>query len=152
MVTTWPKERRLIGQKHSRLDGPDKATGLAKYSFDINRLGMLHARMLRCPYAHAKINSLDTSAAEKMPGFGAIHVIKKAGDELYYAGDEVLAIAADTEEHAADAVRAVKIEYEVLEHFVKEEDALKATGKQTVPSAGKKGGGKPNNQIGRAHV
>ncbi len=125
MATSWPKKRRLIGSKIQRLDGPAKATGKAKYSYDINRNGMLHAVMLRSPHAHAKIKSLDTSDAEKMPGVKAVHPIKKAGDELFWAGEEIFALAADTEEHALDAVRAVKIEYEVLPHLVKEEDALK---------------------------
>src|SRR6516164_4242153 len=111
MATSWPKKRRLIGSKARRLDGPQKATGKAKYSYDINRPGMLHAVMLRCPYPHAKLTRLDTAAAEKMPGVKAVHAIVKVGDELYYAGDEVLALAADTEEHALDAVRAVRVEY-----------------------------------------
>jgi xanthine dehydrogenase YagR molybdenum-binding subunit len=124
MATSWPKKRRLIGTKLQRLDGPAKATGNAKYSYDINRKGMLHAVMLRSPHAHAKIKSLDTADAEKMSGVKAVHGIKKAGDELFWAGEEILALAADTEEHALDAVRAVKIEYEVLPHLVREEDAL----------------------------
>src|ERR671936_667628 len=108
MANTWPKERRLIGTKVQRLDGPEKATGTAKYSFDINRPGMLHAQILRCPYAHARLKSLDTSAAERMPGVKAVHVIAQNGKELSYAGDEVVALAADTEEHLADALRAIK--------------------------------------------
>src|SRR5260370_7884397 len=99
MANTWPKERRLIGTKVQRLDGPEKATGRAKYSFDINRPGMLHARILRCPYGHAKVKSLDTTAAEKMPGVRAVFVVADAGKELFYAGDEVVGIAADTREH-----------------------------------------------------
>jgi xanthine dehydrogenase YagR molybdenum-binding subunit len=138
MATSWPKKRRLIGSKIQRLDGPAKATGKAKYSYDINRPGMLHAIMLRSPHAHAKIKSLDSAVAEKMPGFKGIYLIKKAGDELYYAGDEILAIAADTEEHAHDAIRAVKIEYEVLPHTVKEEDALKEDRKTVSPAGGKR--------------
>src|SRR5215831_8732531 len=104
MANTWPKERRIIGTKTARLDGPDKATGRAKYSYDINRPGLLHAAILRTPHAHAKVKSLDTAAAEKAPGFKALHVIAKEGTELYYAGEEVLALAADTEEHCQDAL------------------------------------------------
>src|SRR4051794_2591799 len=100
MATSWPKKRRLIGTKIQRLDGPAKATGKAKYSYDINRPGMLHAILLRSPYAHAKIKNLDSTDAEKMSGVKAIYLIKKAGDELYFAGDEILGLAADTEEHA----------------------------------------------------
>src|SRR5690348_4631571 len=105
MPYTWPQERRLIGKKTQRIDGPDKATGRAKYSFDINRPGLLHARILRCPYAHAKLVSIDMAPAEKMPGVKAVHMIAKLGQQLYYAGDEVAALAADTEEHATDALR-----------------------------------------------
>src|SRR5207245_4354004 len=132
MAIAWPKERRLIGKDTPRVDGTEKATGRAKYSFDINLPGLLHARILRSPHAHAKVKSLDTSAAETMPGVAAVHVIKKPGSELYYAGDEIVALAADTEEHMLDAIRAIKVEYEVLDHLVKEEDALKATDKRTV--------------------
>jgi xanthine dehydrogenase YagR molybdenum-binding subunit len=128
----WPENRRIIGTKVSRLDGPAKATGTARYGYDINRKGQLHAMILRSPHAHARIKSIDTSAAEKMPGFKAIHAVKKAGDELIYAGDEILGIAADTEEHAADAIRAVKIDYDILDHITNEEEALKAE-KSTVP-------------------
>jgi xanthine dehydrogenase YagR molybdenum-binding subunit len=139
MATSWPKKRRLIGSNNvRRLDGPAKATGKAKYSYDINRDGMLHAIMLRSPHAHAKIKSLDAAAAEKMPGVKAVYQVVKVGDEVYYAGDEILAIAADTEEHAHDAVRAVKVEYEVLPHIVKEEDALKEDRKTVSAIGGKR--------------
>src|SRR5438105_7055147 len=109
MANTWPKERRLIGTKIQRLDGPEKATGRAKYSYDINRPGMLHGKILRSPHAHAKIKSIDTAPAEKMPGVKAVVLINdpKPGKELYYAGDEIAAVAADTEEHAKDALRAI---------------------------------------------
>ncbi len=132
-MATWPQKPRIIGTKVSRLDAPAKATGTAKYSYDINRKGQLQAAILRSPYAHAKIKSLDTSAAEKTPGFKAIFVLKKAGAELFFAGDEILGIAADTEEHVQDALRAVKIDYEVLDHLVVEEDALKNPDRFTLP-------------------
>src|SRR6185437_298903 len=138
MATSWPKKRRLIGTKMQRLDGPVKATGKAKYSYDINRPGMLHAIMLRSPHAHAKIKSIDSTAAEKMPGVKAVYVVAEAGKEVYYAGDEILALAANTEEQAHDAVRAIKIEYEVLPHTVKEEDALKEDRKTVSPVGGKR--------------
>jgi len=90
MATSWPKKRRLIGKPIQRLDGPAKATGKAKYSFDINRKGMLQAVLLRSPHAHAKIKNLDSSDAEKMPGVKAVYAIKRAGDELFWAGEEIL--------------------------------------------------------------
>jgi xanthine dehydrogenase YagR molybdenum-binding subunit len=132
MGISWPKERRIIGTKVPRLDGPDKSTGKARYSFDINRPGMLHAQIVRCPYAHAKVAEIDVSAAEKMPGVKATFVIAEAGKELFYAGDEVVAIAADTEEHARDGARAIKIKYAPLEFLVSEDDALKAPDKKTI--------------------
>jgi xanthine dehydrogenase YagR molybdenum-binding subunit len=146
MAATWPKERHVIGTRVQRLDGPDKATGHAKYSYDINRPGMLHARILRCPYAHARLKSLDTGAAEKMPGVKAVFVVPgvKPGKELIYAGDEVVGLAADTEEHMLDGLHAIKIEYEVLDFLVKEEDALKNPTKKTLPG----GGGKGNVNVG----
>jgi xanthine dehydrogenase YagR molybdenum-binding subunit len=121
----WPTTRRLIGTKVQRLDGPDKATGRAKYSFDKNLQGMLHARILRCPHAHAMIKNIDAAPAEKVAGFRAVHLIAKAGDELYFAGAEIIAVAADTEEHAEDCLRAIRVDYDVLPHVVKETDALR---------------------------
>jgi xanthine dehydrogenase YagR molybdenum-binding subunit len=125
MANTWPKQRRIIGTNVSRVDGPAKATGTAKYSFDIARKDMLHARILRCPYAHAKLVAIDTAAAEKMPGVKALHSIAAAGKECMYAGEEILAIAADTEEHALDAIHAVKVQYDILPHNVDEHHSVK---------------------------
>jgi xanthine dehydrogenase YagR molybdenum-binding subunit len=137
MPNTWPKNRRVIGTRVQRLDGPEKSTGRARYSFDVNRPGMLHARIFRSPHPHVRIKSLDTSGAEKAVGFKALHVIAKAGTELFFAGDEIVGVACDTEEHAADAVRAIKVEYEFLDALVTEADALKNDLK-TVPPVGMK--------------
>src|SRR5271157_5702711 len=112
----WPQNRRLIGTKIQRLDGPEKATGRARYTFDINRPGMLHAKILRCPHAHARIRSIDTSAAQKSPGFRAIYNFPtaKPGSEMFYAGTEIVALACDTEEHCNDALKAIQIDFEEL--------------------------------------
>lgn len=147
MPNTWPKERRVIGTKVPRIDGPDKATGLAKYSYDVNRPGMLHGKILRCPHAHARLKSLDMSAAEKMPGVKAVHVLAKEGQEFSYVGEEIAAVAADTEEHALDALRAIKTDYEVLEFLVDEDEALKfvkKTGGNTYEGSKKTLGGPGN--------
>jgi xanthine dehydrogenase YagR molybdenum-binding subunit len=141
MATSWPKKRRVIGTKVSRIDGPAKSTGRAKYSYDINRPGMLHALILRCPLPHAKLKSIDLAKAEKMPGVKAVMLVgeQPLPKELFYAGDEVAALAADTEEHARDALRvlASTAEYDPLEFFVREDDALKQPDKKTVGGAGK---------------
>ncbi|MCE9529853.1 MAG: xanthine dehydrogenase family protein molybdopterin-binding subunit [Planctomycetes bacterium] len=131
MAAEWPKTPRLIGGKLPRLDGVLKSTGRAKYTLDINRPKMLHGVILRSPHAHARIKSLDLAAAEKMPGVKGTLVITAAGKEVYYAGDEIVALAAETEEQALDAMRAIKIEYELLDFFVDEADAL-ASKKNTV--------------------
>jgi xanthine dehydrogenase YagR molybdenum-binding subunit len=135
MATAWPEKRRVVGTRVRRLDGPAKSTGKAKYSYDVNLPGMLHAVMLRCPRAHAVLTHLDTAAAEKMPGVKAVFAVAKVGQEMYYAGEEVFALAADTEEHALDAVRAVVVKYDDRPFLVKEEDALKKD-LATVPPVG----------------
>jgi xanthine dehydrogenase YagR molybdenum-binding subunit len=116
----WPDadKRSLIGKRISRVDGPHKVSGRAKYSYDINRPGMLFGKIVRCPHAHAKIVSIDTSAAEKMPGVKALQIIQDAGAELYWAGASVVALAAVDEPTAEDAARAIKVKYEVLPHLV----------------------------------
>jgi len=120
---TWPEpaERRLIGQRISRLDGPAKVTGTAKYTYDVNRPGLLHARVLRCPYAHARITALDVSALLGYPGVRAVRVIQGVGSEIQWALDEVAVVAAVSEDVAEDALRLIAVEYEVLPHFVTEE-------------------------------
>ncbi|HKE02813.1 MAG TPA: molybdopterin cofactor-binding domain-containing protein, partial [Blastocatellia bacterium] len=116
----WPEEdkRTHIGKRISRLDGPDKVSGRAKYTYDINRPGMLFGKVVRSPYAHAKIVSIDLSVAEKMPGVKAVKIIQNPGAEIQWAGDEIAVVAAETEGQAEDAARAVKVQYEKLPHFV----------------------------------
>ena len=124
----WPDadKRTFIGKRISRIDGPQKVSGRAKYSFDVNRPGMLFGKIVRSPYAHAKVKSIDTSAIEKWPGVKAIHVIAEPGTELYWAGASVVALAAVDEPTAEDAMQAVKVEYEVLPHLVVDTDTKSA--------------------------
>ena len=124
----WPEpnKRRHIGTRTSRLDGPDKTTGHAKYSYDVNRPGMLFAKILRCPHAHAKITKLDVSPAKNMAGVKSVRVIQDVGTEIQWELDEIVAVAATSEEVADDAIRAIQIEYDLLPHFVTEEHKNKA--------------------------
>src|SRR5712692_946375 len=130
---TWPEpeQRSLIGKRISRVDGPVKVSGRAKYTSDVKRPGMLYGKVLRSPYAHARVKSIDTSAAEAMPGVKAVLVIqapgaagamaeegKAAPGEVQWALDEIAAVAAVDEPTAEDAVRAIKVEYEPLPHLV----------------------------------
>jgi xanthine dehydrogenase YagR molybdenum-binding subunit len=123
----WPEEgkRSLIGKRISRVDGPDKVSGKAKYTFDINRPGMLFGKILRSPYAHAKITKIDISAAEKMPGVKKVTIMQKEGAEIQWAGMDIAFVAAVDEPTAIDAVRAIKVEFEKLPHLVNERDLEK---------------------------
>lgn len=124
MDRKWPKleDTRLLGKRVSRLDGPDKVTGHAKYTYDQNPKDLLYAKFAWCPYGHAKIKSIDVSRAAKMPGVVRAFELVKAGDELNYAGLEVAVVAADTEERAREAARAIVVEYEVLPHNAEDKD------------------------------
>src|SRR5919108_3418219 len=63
---------KVIGTRPIRHDGVDKVTGRAKYGADISLPGMLHAKVLRSPHAHARIKSIDASAALALPGVKAV--------------------------------------------------------------------------------
>ena len=113
----------LLNHAWPRVDGPLKVSGIAHYTHDMRPKGMLYARILRCPYGHAKVKSIDTSAAEKIPGVAA--VIQGPITELRFAGAPVAAVAAKTPEIAADALRAIVVDYEVLRHVVHASEAIK---------------------------
>src|SRR5215469_2574936 len=113
-----PEHRSLIGQRVARVDSPDKVSGRARYTYDTKSPGMLFGKMVRCPYAHAKVVSIDISAAEKMPGVKAVEIVQKVGSTIHWAGDEVVAVAAVDEGAADDAARAVTVEYQKLPHLV----------------------------------
>jgi xanthine dehydrogenase YagR molybdenum-binding subunit len=121
----WPEKPTLLGTAVKRLDGPVKATGKARYAYDMKRPGMLFGRILRSPHAHARILSIDVSAAEKAPGVGAVLPWRKAGEKVVYQGDEVACVAAKTEEQAADALRLIKVQYEPLPHLATVEQAMR---------------------------
>jgi xanthine dehydrogenase YagR molybdenum-binding subunit len=125
---SWPEagNRALIGRRLSRRDGAVKSTGRATYSRDIRRPGMLYGAIVTCPHAHAKITNIDVSAAKSMPGVKAIRILQDVGAEIKWAHAEVVALAATSEPIARDAVRAVKVDYEVLSHFVDEENVKAA--------------------------
>jgi xanthine dehydrogenase YagR molybdenum-binding subunit len=119
-------KRKVIGQRFKRLDGPAKSSGRAKYSSDLKVPDMLFGVYLVCPHAHCKVTSIDTSEAEKMPGVKSAYVAAPAGTEINWQGWEVAAVAATTEEAAREATRKIKVEYEVMDHLVKDDDLGKA--------------------------
>ena len=116
----WPdaEYRSLIGKRIPRVDSPEKVTGRAKYTYDVQRPGMLYGKVIRCPYARAKVLSIDTSSAEKMPGVKAVHIVQQPGQTIFWAGDDVVAVAAIDELTAEDAATLVKVEYQPLSHLV----------------------------------
>jgi len=131
---------RVMGQRVPRIDGPEKVTGRARYCFDVQLPGMLHAAVVRSPHAHARIERVDVSDAEKMPGVHATYVVerllgpaelkvKPANPGPYprirYEGAPVAAVAAATAAQAEDAARAIRVEYEVLPHVADIDDARK---------------------------
>ena len=124
-IYDWPPagHRGLIGESISRIDGPVKASGRARYTYDINPTGLLYAKVVRCPHAHARITSIDTSEAEKVPGVKAVRVVQGPGTEIQWEGDEIVALAATSEEIAEDAAAKVKVVYEPLPFFVDDADS-----------------------------
>jgi xanthine dehydrogenase YagR molybdenum-binding subunit len=156
-MASWPENPRLIGTPIPRLDGLLKASGKAKYPSDVRPQGTLFGVMLYSPYAHAKVKSIDLSAAEKMPGVKAVIVIASAGKVLRYQGDDVAAVAAETEEQARDAVRAIKVDYEVLPHVATEAQAMAEGAPVNFPGGNVQKGrsqskGKPDEAMAAAEV
>ncbi|MGH9330834.1 MAG: xanthine dehydrogenase family protein molybdopterin-binding subunit [Vicinamibacterales bacterium] len=128
-MAKWPSSPELLGKRTARLDGPGKVSGTAKYSYDIQRPGMLFGRILRSPHGHARVRAIDLSAAQKAPGVKAVLAIVDASlpeAKVMYQGDEVAAVAAETEEQAQDAVRLIKVDYEPLPHLATVEQAMRA--------------------------
>ncbi len=119
-----------VGENVTRKDAREKVTGSAIYTDDIQfGPNLLWARIVRSPHPHALIKSIDTSAAEKLPGVKAVvtgkdfpgltglylrdrHIFCR--DRVRYVGDPVVGIAAVSEEIAQKATELVKVEYEVL--------------------------------------
>lgn len=119
----WPaKDKRAhLGRRIDRVDGPVKATGAAKYSHDINRPGMLFAKLVTSPYAKAQIVRVDAAAAQALRGVEAVWIDQDL-KEVQYAGQIVAAVAARTEEQAEEAARRVQVEYSRQPHQVVDAD------------------------------
>lgn len=141
---------RVIGTRPVRPDGTDKVTGRAVYAADIKLPGLLHGKILRSPHAHARILSIDTSAAEALPGVRAVVTAAElpsiadkiadlgessvnlryassnvlAHDKVLYHGHAVAAVAADNPHTAEAATRLIKVEYEVLPHVLDGRQAM----------------------------
>ena len=119
-------DNTLIGTEVERLDGVDKAAGTAKYTADTNTKGTLYGRLLTCPHGRAKVKRLNVDPARQVKGVKAVHIFNDEGAEIRWDGTLIAAVAAERPEYAADAIRAIEVEYEVLEHFVDESDLAAA--------------------------
>ncbi len=153
MTTTEaaPAATSVIGQRLLRKEDPALLTGEAKFTNDLNVPGALHLALVRSPYAHARITSIDTAAAAALPGVVAVYTGADLADtwaapmpcawpvtddmknpthhplavsKVCYAGDGVAAILATSETAARDAVEAVDVQYEPLDAVIDLEDAL----------------------------
>lgn len=135
-----------IGKPTIRQDILGHVTGRSPYYDDHLFDGLLHMRCARSPHHHARIRSIDTSAAERMPGvrrvirpedvpnnlntllslinFGKDDEALLQGRKVAYIGEPIVAVIAETERQARDAVAAVRVDYEVLSHVLDVEEAL----------------------------
>jgi 4-hydroxybenzoyl-CoA reductase alpha subunit len=140
------REYSIIGKPTPNVDGPAKVTGEAAYTIDMTLPNMLYGKLLRSPYPHAKVISIDTSEAEKFPGVKAVITGKDtpggryglwrrfreladqeclATTKVRYIGDPVAAVAATTEEIAEKALDLIEVEYEPLPAVFEPMDAIK---------------------------
>ncbi|HZP96872.1 MAG TPA: xanthine dehydrogenase family protein molybdopterin-binding subunit [Candidatus Limnocylindria bacterium] len=125
-----------IGHARPRIDGTQRVTGRATFTHDIALPGMLHAVILRSPYARARVRAVDAKKALALPGVhDVIHRFNapKAAfrgeetifrEEVRFVGDEVAAVAADTAGLAHAAIALIAVDYEVLPHVVDLEEAM----------------------------
>lgn len=138
------KPLNVLGRRMRKTDGLEKSTGRARYTDDLVLLGMLHAKILRSPHPHARIVSIDASAALALPGVAAVVTGADmpipfgiivwtpdenalAVDKARYIGDAVAAVAAVDEDTANRAVELIRVEYEVLEAILDPFEAARRT-------------------------
>ena len=111
----------FIGKYTSRIDGRKIVTGQAPYTHDMKLKGMLYGKILRSPHARAEIVSIDLSAAQKFPGVKAVMQLKEG--QVFYAGEQVAALAALDENTAEIALLKIRVDYKVLPFAVSEKKA-----------------------------
>jgi CO/xanthine dehydrogenase Mo-binding subunit len=149
MKTT--REVKGVGLPIPRADGAEKVTGKTEYVADLKPKGMLHAKLLRSPHAHARIKRIEVSKAKALPGVRAVVVaadipgLKKkaptrahavlAIDRVVFVGQPVAAVAADEPAIAEEACDLIQVDYEVLPAAVDPLDAMQV-GAPPVAEAG----------------
>ena len=144
------KEFSIVGKTTPRIDAYERVTGQAQYTGDIQLPGMLYARVLRSPVPHAKIASIDTSKAEKLPGVKAVihhgntqipwssggltHKRFIFNNPVRFVGDAVAAVAATDRQIAEDALGLINIKYEKIPHVLDPKEALKPDAPKIAPN------------------
>ena len=128
---------KVVGTRPIRHDGTDKVTGRAKYGADFQAAGMLFAKVLRSPHAHARIKSIDTSKASALTGVravvtGADLTVNNASSrkvlaqgKALYKGHPVAAVAATSAHIAESALALIEVDYEVLTPVTEVRDAMR---------------------------
>ena len=136
----WGEDARLttVGQPHSRVDGFERVSGTAEYTYDIHLPGMLVGKILRSPHPHARIKKIDITKAEALPGVRFVLTNDtidglpfKGIPPLFnttarYEGDEIAAVAAVDSETADEALALIQVEYEELPYVVDPTEALRS--------------------------
>jgi xanthine dehydrogenase molybdenum-binding subunit len=130
----------MIGKSFPKIDAPERATGRAIYIHDLELPRMLHGAILRADRVHARIVSIDTTAAERLDGVRAVITARDIenvpfghgsdntalkGDKVRCIRDEIAAVAAETEEIARRAVSLIRVEYDDLPPILTTEEALR---------------------------
>ncbi len=148
-LPAWGENEELafVGQPTPRIDGAAKATGEARYTYDVQLAGMLYAALLRSPHPSARLVRVDTTRAAALPGVVAIITADNAPEikvregkwplfnrELRFAGEIVAAVAATDPAVAADALALIDVEYEVLPFVSDWRRALDADAPPVKPS------------------
>src|SRR3989475_6419545 len=143
------QEFRVIGKPLPKVDAASRVTGQAVYADDMLLPRTLHCRILRSPHPHARIVSIDTSAARRMAGvkavitgsdlpikFGILPVTQDEraleSEKVRCVGDPIAAVAATDEEIAAAALDAIRVEYDVLEPVMSIEEALREPAREPI--------------------
>lgn len=147
-VVARVEDLRVIGKPEHKVDAPKLVQGKPAFAADVQMPGMLYAKILRSPHAHARIRRIDVSKARALPGVHAVLtyqdiprvVFSTAGQsdpipgpldfvsldsKVRYVGDRVAAVAAETPEIAEEALRLIEVEYEVLPAVLDPRDAMK---------------------------
>jgi xanthine dehydrogenase YagR molybdenum-binding subunit len=122
-MPSWPEKRTFIGSHTTRVDGPAKVNGSAKYPSDVQPDGWLYGMILRSKWAKAKITNISLEQALKVPGIKAAVVDRPGERTVRYYGEELAAVAGTSKQACLDALRVIQVEANPLPFVVREDDA-----------------------------